>query len=78
MWYDATTPTVEALEASDRQAWLDMNANRINRDMEYEEWCAVRGLDPEDANTAFLFELDTVETAGPVRASFWREHGYAS
>lgn len=79
MWYDMPTPEVDRLEEAERREWWNFNANRVVRDQQYEEWCAVHGYDPEDANTAYLYELDTVATCGSTETeSFWRENGYLS
>lgn len=65
------------IEFTDEQEWHDFNANRVMRDLQYDEWCKVHGYDPEDPETARMYEVDTVLTCGSTAAqAFWSEHGY--
>jgi hypothetical protein len=77
MFIDYSDPDADRAERMEEREWHDFNANRVMRDLQYDEWCTAHGFDPEDAHTAWLYELDTVETCPSTEAqAFWREKGF--
>jgi hypothetical protein len=55
--------------------WFSFNATRAQRDLEYEAWCAVHTLDPEDVESAVVYERSGA--AHSMDRDFWFEQGYA-